>query len=40
MVRIYVDLIQKGLWTLPNVPTRWQADVKLALMELDSDADI
>lgn len=31
MVKVYTDLIRKGLWSLDNVPMRWQADVAAAL---------
>jgi hypothetical protein len=40
MVKIYVDLIRKGLWSLSNVPTRWHADVEAALMELQNHASV
>ena len=33
MVAIYITLIQRGLWTLDQVPERWREDVKKALEE-------
>lgn len=31
MVKIYVDLIKKGLKTIDDVPTRWREAVRKAL---------
>lgn len=35
MVKIYVDLINRGLKTLEDVPTRWREAVKAALEARD-----
>lgn len=34
MVKLYVDLIKKGLRTIDQVPTKWRADVQA---QLDSE---
>ena len=31
MVKIYVDLIRRGLKKIEQVPTKWRAEVKKAL---------
>lgn len=31
MVAVYIALIQKGLWSIKQVPERWRAGVKKAL---------
>lgn len=31
MVKIYVDLIKRGLKTLADVPEKWRAEVETAL---------
>lgn len=33
MVVVYITLIQRGLWTIEQVPERWRADVEKALEE-------
>jgi len=33
MVKLYVDLIKKGLRTLADVPEKWKKDVEAALQE-------
>ncbi|WP_438432340.1 CD1375 family protein [Gorillibacterium sp. sgz500922] len=40
MVRIYVDLIGKGLWTIENVPARWKAEVQAALDVKEAEAGV
>lgn len=34
MAKIYYDLINKGLWAIENVPTRWRSDVQ-AMLDAD-----
>lgn len=31
MVAVYITLIQRGLWTIEQVPERWRADVEKSL---------
>lgn len=31
MVRVFVDLIEKGLWSISEVPALWKADVQAQL---------
>ena len=31
MVRVFVDLIEKGLWSISQVPEIWKADVTAQL---------
>lgn len=31
MVAVYITLIQRGLWTIDQVPEYWRADVEKAL---------
>lgn len=39
MVKVYTDLIRKGLWLLDNVPMRWKADVAAALVDLTPEPE-
>ena len=38
MVDLYVDLINKGLYTIDDVPEMWRADVEKALAEQNGKA--
>lgn len=31
MIKVYYDLIKKGLWEIENVPMVWKADVQRLL---------
>ena len=31
MIKVYVDLIRKGKWTLEDVPVRWREEVRKVL---------
>lgn len=31
MVAVYITLIQRGLWSIDQVPERWRAEVEEAL---------
>lgn len=35
MVKLYYELIKKGMWTIDNVPSNWKSDVQILL-----DADL
>lgn len=35
MVKIYLNLIEAGMWTLERVPEQWQKEVEEKLKELD-----